>query len=175
MTPQMSAMIDGPVSDLQYLETLAEQSTACKRASRRYKTGWQLPSNLERASVARERKPVVAPPKQAPIAPAPLPPAAPCEIYSYDDLVLALRQRADELEISRATIDELAGVPDRYSNKVLSIKKVRRIGMETLAAFLGALSVKLVMVEDPIALARNRSRMVKRNKSQVRVHQHPAA
>jgi hypothetical protein len=83
-------------------------------------------------------------------------PFTPAEIVSYDDLLTALRRRADELQISRETINFIAGMPDGYAGKVMGLKKIRRIGLESLAAFLGALSVKLVMVVDEERLAINR-------------------
>jgi hypothetical protein len=92
------------------------------------------------------------------------------EITDYDDLLAALRARADELEISRETIDHIAGFPDRYAGKILSLSHPRRIGLRSLGPILSALGMKLIAVADDSALERNRSRMVKRDKSQVRVH-----
>jgi hypothetical protein len=97
------------------------------------------------------------------------------EIADYDDLLRALRARADHLEVSRELIDNLAGLSDRYASKVLSLSKTKRIGLETLGPILGALGMKLIAVQDDAALERNRPRMVKRNKSQVRVHRPAAA
>ena len=95
------------------------------------------------------------------------------EITDYDTLVVALRARADQLEVSRETISDLAGLPDRYASKLLSLRHVRRIGLESLGPMLSALGLKLIVVEDQAALKRCGSRLVKRNKSQVRYH--PAA
>jgi hypothetical protein len=44
------------------------------------------------------------------------------EIVDYDTLILALRDRANALEISRETISDVAGLPDRYASKLLSRK-----------------------------------------------------
>jgi hypothetical protein len=85
-------------------------------------------------------------------------------------LVNYFRRRA----YSRVTIDDVAGLPDRLASKVLSLRHLRRIGMQTLGPFLDVLWIKLLVVEHPAALERNRSRLVKRDKSQVRVHR-PAA
>jgi hypothetical protein len=90
------------------------------------------------------------------------------EITDYDSLIQALRARANELSISRETIDNLAGLPDRYANKVLSTGGRKRIGMQSLGLLLGALGLKLIAVPDEEALARNRSRMVPRQEFQVR-------
>ena len=85
-------------------------------------------------------------------------PFEPIEIFSYDDLIKSLRSRCEHLCISRETVTALAGLPDGYAQKVLSLSKTRRIGMQSLSGFLSALSVKLVLVEDPAALEQNRSR-----------------
>ena len=45
-----------------------------------------------------------------------------------------------------------------------------RIGLESLGPLLDTLGVRLVMIEDVTALERNRSKLVKRNASQVRVY-----
>jgi hypothetical protein len=91
------------------------------------------------------------------------------EIRSYDDLIQCLRNRSDELAVSRETIDFIGGLPARYSNKVLGFKRTRRIGMQTLEGFLGALGVKLLMVVDEETLKRYSQRRAPRNASQVRV------
>ncbi|WP_315729136.1 hypothetical protein [Bradyrhizobium sp. SZCCHNS2015] len=100
------------------------------------------------------------------------------EVADYEDLVRALRDRADQLAISRETIDALAGFPDRYAVKILTLStpkpvsadrtrdsrgSVRRIGMTSLGPLLGALSLKLLVVEDLEALERNRSRYAERS------------
>jgi len=69
-----------------------------------------------------------------------------------------LRSRADQLEVSREMISEIAGLLERYANKVLSLKGERRIGMQSLGSLLGALGLKLIAVEDTAALERNRTR-----------------
>ena len=99
----MNTAFEGPISELECLAEIAEQATASIRASRRYKTGWQLPPSIERASAARERKPVVAPKpeKQRPkTADVPREPSTPAEVTDYDSLIALLRNRADELELS---------------------------------------------------------------------------
>jgi hypothetical protein len=172
----MRAAIEAQVSDVEALEGIAGQTAFCinqKARTRLNPFGWQLSPNIERASAAHKRKVVEAkpkkPPKQKPIAPAIIAcPATPAVISSYDDLIIALRARADELQISRETIDVIAGTPDRLASKVMSLNKTRRIGMQTLGAFLGALSVKLVMVVDEVAFEQNRSRYVKRDDAHFR-------
>jgi hypothetical protein len=87
--------------------------------------------------------------------------------------------RTDELQISRETIDHVAGVLAGFSAKVLSLKKIRRIGMETLGPFLDVLGLKLVAIPNGAALERNKSRLVKRCDAHARSAkarwQHPVA
>lgn len=83
-------------------------------------------------------------------------------IRSYDDLQLALRRRADELGISRLEIDRIAGLPTGYAAKVLCDPPVRRMSVAQIAAFLGALGLKLEAVSDEDALAKYTARADKR-------------
>jgi hypothetical protein len=88
-------------------------------------------------------------------------------LASYEELVSALRERADALDISRDVIDEVAGLPDHYSSKILSLGNIKRIGIRSLWPLLGALGLKLLVVEDPAAVERLRSRYVRRNPAKV--------
>lgn len=79
-------------------------------------------------------------------------------IGDYKGLVETCRQRAEELEISRSEIDRISGLPDGYSGKVLgnarnSIKPKRLwpVGLELL---IGALGLKILLIEDEAATAR---------------------
>ena len=90
------------------------------------------------------------------------------EVTDYPGLLVALRSRADELQVARETIDEISGLPARYSGKILGLKQVRRIGMLSLGPLLGALGVKLIMVEDAAALKLVAGRLRKRAEGCVR-------
>jgi hypothetical protein len=81
---------------------------------RRYGRGLGISPQFERAKAAREPKPqqaaVPAKPKEAPAcvpAVAPLP-----EVTDYNSLILCMRQRADQLGLSRETISAVANLPD---------------------------------------------------------------
>lgn len=76
------------------------------------------------------------------------------EAKSYDDLQPILRARADALGLSRVELDRIAGVPSGYSAKVLAEVPIRKLGPDTLGPMLGALGVKIMLVEDPEALAK---------------------
>jgi hypothetical protein len=78
----------------------------------------------------------------------------------YKTLVEICRDRADELELSRLEIDRLGGLPTGYAGKILGKdagapgrknKKVWPIAMEAL---LGALGLKILLIEDEAATAR---------------------
>jgi hypothetical protein len=76
------------------------------------------------------------------------------EVRSWRDLHEALRRRAESLDISRATLDDVSGLCSGYSAKILAPTPIRSLGRISLDALLGALGCKLVLVEDGEALAR---------------------
>jgi hypothetical protein len=90
------------------------------------------------------------------------------EIVDSESLRAACRARADELQVSRALIDEIGGLPSGYTGKILGESQVRRISLMSLGPLLGVLCVRLVMVHDDRAFARLRSRLVKRSAANVR-------
>jgi len=79
-------------------------------------------------------------------------------VHSYDDLVLALRQRVDELETTFESVDELAGLPLRYSGKLLGPARARSLGRISLGPLMGALGIEIHVVEAP-GFARIRRRL----------------
>ena len=84
------------------------------------------------------------------------------EFDSYPGLVAALRARIGELDISGERLDELAGLPRGYFQKLVGTRPVKRIGMRSLSDVFGALAVRAILVEDEAALARISSRLVRR-------------
>lgn len=91
-------------------------------------------------------------------------------IREYDDLVVALRVRMGELNISFVTLDEISGVQSGYSAKVLGPSKRKTLGPVSFGAMLGALGLKLLIIEDLQALELVKTRLQQRNESQVRSH-----
>ena len=89
-------------------------------------------------------------------------------VNDYPGMLAALRARAEELRISRETIDQVAGLPSGYSGKILGIKQVRRLNLISLGPVLGALGIKLVIVEDAAALREFGGRSNKRHENRVR-------
>jgi hypothetical protein len=123
---------------------------------------FSLSPAFDRAKASREPPSAIVvalkrPPTIAPSA------TTPSEITDYDSLLMLLRARADELQISRGTIDHITGLPDGLSAKILSLNQLRRIGMISLGPLLDALALKLVAVPDDEAFERNRSRYVRRD------------
>jgi hypothetical protein len=89
------------------------------------------------------------------------------EIVEYSDFMQALRARVSELQIQGDSFCEFAGLARGYLSKLLTIRSVRRVGMQSMGPLLSAMGVKLQMVEDPVGTARLR-RLPPRNPSYVR-------
>ena len=89
------------------------------------------------------------------------------EIVEYSDFMQALRARVNELQIQGDSFCEFAGLARGYLSKLLTIRSVRRVGMQSMGPLLSAMGVKLQMVEDPAGTARLR-RLRPRNLSYVR-------
>jgi hypothetical protein len=86
----------------------------------------------------------------------------------YNELITALRRRAAELNLSGETLDEVSGLTERYSQKLLGPNPIRKIGALALGPFLGALALRGVLLEDRTALERLRHQTTPRNLSYVR-------
>jgi hypothetical protein len=91
-------------------------------------------------------------------------------VTDYAGLIGALRQRCDELNITFEQLDVVAGFTDNYSSKILSpsLRPIRRLGHMSTGAILGALGLKLQLVEDPVALARVKDRYYPRKHARSR-------
>jgi hypothetical protein len=88
----------------------------------------------------------------------------------YESLLVALRARAEALNVSRATLDDVSGLASGYTAKLLAQPPIKSLGAVSLGPMLGALGIAIVLVEDPDAMRRVASRMVGRNNSQVRAN-----
>jgi hypothetical protein len=160
---------------LENLEEVAEQTSVrvneiVRRIPRGGLFGWHASPNIERASVAREKKklpkPIAA--KQPPVESVANPPTvSTCiarPVVGYKGLIEACRQRADELAISRLEIDRLAGLPAGYSGKLLGkgngAPKQKRMWPSSLEAILGTLGLQIIIIEDHAATSRTLSRRV---------------
>ena len=157
-------------SDLDDLEEIARQTDPNARhraGTRGRKVGafGGIQDNLIRASIHVERA-AVAPPKaiEAPAAPPIVSPrntAALGRLFTdYRTLHETCRARADELGISRAEIDRLAGYPSGYAGKLLGKnggepgRKNKKMWPFALESMLGVLGLKMLLLEDEAATAK---------------------
>ena len=92
---------------------------------------------------------------------------------TYEELQQALRAWADELNVSRATIDQRSGLQEGYSAKILSPNPQKNLGRVTLPLLLGALGCVLILAADEAQVKRINERVTKRNLKMV--HNRPAA
>jgi hypothetical protein len=86
-------------------------------------------------------------------------------VTDYRGLVTALRRRIVELGTGMESVDEVAGLPARYTSKLLSTNVrpgKKNLGPLSLGPLLGALGVKLALVADEEALAKVIDRLPQR-------------
>lgn len=72
-------------------------------------------------------------------------------VRNGSELQRALRDRAEELQLSRSELDRLSGLLDGYSSKLLCDPPMKQITADTLFPLAGAMRVAVVLVEDPQA------------------------
>lgn len=77
-------------------------------------------------------------------------------IHSMDELLNALRDRRDALNISHETIDGIAGLQSGYTSKLLAPRPVKNLGPMSFGSLLGAMGLAVIVIEDPQAVARVR-------------------
>lgn len=82
------------------------------------------------------------------------------EVRDYQELIAALRARVVELGTAGETIDHVAGLPLRYTMKLLAPIPVKALGPTSMGPLLGALGLKLVVMEDAEVLEKIRRRLV---------------
>jgi hypothetical protein len=87
------------------------------------------------------------------------------DVCSYEEMIAALRQRIDELQVSRECVDEYAGLPRGYLSKLTGVRPVRRLGMTSFAPVLAALGLRCLFVIDEEAERRLKDRLPPRNNS----------
>jgi hypothetical protein len=79
-------------------------------------------------------------------------------IESYARLVSALRDRLCELNITLPVVDQVAGLPARYSSKLLGQWPCKSMGAISLFPILAALGLRLRLEPDDDGLAKLRTR-----------------
>jgi hypothetical protein len=80
-------------------------------------------------------------------------------VRDYDQLVAALRAHALAIGATRRQIDEVAGLPSRYTATLLAPGAVKALGRTSMGPILGALGLMLVVVEDADAMAKHAKRL----------------
>src|SRR4051812_42695572 len=88
------------------------------------------------------------------------------EIKNYDELIDLCNQRAAELQLTRAQLDELAGLQEGYSSKVLRKSQLKKLGPISFHLF-GALGVRLFCLQSDAATERTLARRIPRKECNV--------
>jgi hypothetical protein len=89
-------------------------------------------------------------------------------VDSYEGMLKALRSRATELRLAGDSFDEFVGLPRGYTQKVIGIRPVRRLGMTSFGPVLSGLGLRCLLVEDEETTRRLKERLPPRNSSYVR-------
>jgi len=84
------------------------------------------------------------------------------EVRSSDDLHNLLRRRAEEIDVSRLLLDQLAGLSAGFSSHVLADEGRCRLTIDNAALLVPAMGLKLIVVEDPADVARMQRRWTSR-------------
>jgi hypothetical protein len=79
-----------------------------------------------------------------------------------------MRARAEELNISRETIDLISGLTTGHAGKLLSPRQAKCLGMRCLGPALGALALKLAVLPDYEAYVKIQKRLVPRDADRAR-------
>lgn len=84
------------------------------------------------------------------------------DVRSYDDLLAALRARADELGVTRMGLDDVTGLQNGYAAKLLAPVPIKSLGKFSMGPMLSAMGCMLILVEDQETLDRITKRVAKR-------------
>lgn len=77
-----------------------------------------------------------------------------CSRDGYAGLMDAMRLRMVELDTTYDGVDELAGLPLRYTSKLFAPVPIKGVGRHSLGPLLGALGIKLLVVVDTALMAK---------------------
>jgi hypothetical protein len=80
------------------------------------------------------------------------------QVNDYSGLVEAVRDRSEQMEISRNELDRISGLADGHVAKIVSPHPTKKFGILSLGAILQTLGLILVVVEDPAARDRTLAR-----------------
>jgi hypothetical protein len=90
------------------------------------------------------------------------------EVREYQELIDAFKAWMAELNVCGRTVDDVAGLPDRYTAKLLAPVPIKGIGRTSLGPLLGALGLKLIVAVDHEVLERMRHRLDQRSEADVK-------
>jgi hypothetical protein len=88
---------------------------------------------------------------------------------SHDELVAVLRERQIALGLSNELVGHVARLSDGHVDKLLGPARQRGLSQLSLDALMGALAVKIIVVEDEAMAARMRPHWEGKDKRQVRM------
>jgi hypothetical protein len=104
-----------------------------------------------------------------------VPPAAVIGTFAdCDDLIEQLRQRATELGLSNATLDELCNFGEGYAGKILAPTRMKQLTVCSMLKLTSALGVKGVLVIDEEQVRRMQGRWESRDGSKVHARRQPS-
>jgi hypothetical protein len=87
------------------------------------------------------------------------------EIKSYAELIEVCNMRVNELGLTRAELDELAGLTLNYSSKILRRKHIKKFGPVSHPSIFGALGIRLFLLEDSVLTAKTLARRTPRKEN----------
>ena len=87
----------------------------------------------------------------------------------YAGMLDVVRARVAELNVNGERFDEFAGLPKGYLSKLTGVLPIRSIGATSMGPLFGGLGIYCMVLEDPAATARLKSRLVPRNNSYSRI------
>jgi hypothetical protein len=90
------------------------------------------------------------------------------EATDHDGLIQVFRHRKAALGLSDLVLDDLAGLCQGHAGKLLGPRQVKSLERITLSSLLGALALRLVVIEDVEQAARMRSRWERRRETFIR-------
>jgi hypothetical protein len=70
-------------------------------------------------------------------------------VNDYSALVEAVRDRTEQMEMSRMELDSVAGLTLGHSDKILRPRPEKKFGIMSLGVILDTLGLVMVLIEDP--------------------------
>jgi len=70
-------------------------------------------------------------------------------LATTNELVALLRKRKDALQLSDRVVEDIADMTPSHVSKLLALVPVKTLGRMSLTLLLGALGLKLIVVEEP--------------------------